>query len=114
FFTKNYGRPSLFVPQPCRLQTLLVKVQLFILGGGPRGHEPLPSKKCADSFRDTVRHFTTRQFSGQQLYRAKELSAFRRSGWFHQELLAALSLGPTHIYVPPLFAWRKTCESQQT
>src|SRR5262249_2016307 len=29
FFTKNYGRPSLLVPQPCRLQTLLVKVQLF-------------------------------------------------------------------------------------
>ncbi len=43
FFTKDYGRPSLFVPQPCRLQTLLVKVQLFILGGGPKGHESLPS-----------------------------------------------------------------------
>src|SRR4030095_11146417 len=44
FFTKNYGRPSLFVPQPCRLQTLLVKAQLFILGGGQKGHEPLPSR----------------------------------------------------------------------
>src|SRR4030095_14494800 len=48
FFTKNYGRPSLFVPQPCRLQTLLVKVQLFILGGGPKGHEPLPSTFWCD------------------------------------------------------------------